>query len=202
MNQTVLPTVILNGGRASRMGGCDKGMLMLAGQSMLERVIARIRPQSADIAISSNRDRAGYARFGLPILPDETSVFAGPLAGVLAAMDWAGRQGSSHVLTVPVDTPFLPRDLVARLCRNTGLSLAASGAGGAGRLHPTIGLWPLGLADDLREFLSSGKRKVRDFTAPHEPETVIWECHPVDPFLNVNTPEDLRYAETLVEMIG
>lgn len=203
MTQTVFPAVILAGGRASRMGGCDKGMLLLAGQSMLQWIVTRIKPQSSALAVNSNRDQADYTGFGLTVLQDKPPQLAGPLAGVLAAMEWARTQNCSHVLTVPVDTPFLPRDLTIRLARNVGqagLSIAASDDG-AVRMHPTIGLWPLNLMDDLHEFLLSGKRKVRDFTSAHNPEIVAWGCAPVDPFLNVNTPDDLRFAESVVDRV-
>lgn len=176
--------VILAGGEARRMGGGDKVLTPLAGRPMLAHILDRLAGQVGRIAVSANGDPARFAGFGLDVLSDEEAG-QGPLAGVLAAMDWAR---GSHVLTVPGDAPFLPHDLVARL-EGGGLALAASPSG----LHPTFGLWPLALAPELRGALLEGQRQVRRFAEQNGARIVAF---PDDaPFLNVNTPEDLAEAE-------
>ncbi|TMV51016.1 molybdenum cofactor guanylyltransferase, partial [Thioclava sp. BHET1] len=136
--------VILAGGQSRRMGGDPKGLRPLAGRPMIAHVIARIAPQLGPLAINANAP--GYEGFGLPILPDSLPDFPGPLAGILTGLDWAaGLPGITHLMTVATDTPFLPRDLVARLAgaaEGSRPALAASDTG----LHPVIGLWPVDLA--------------------------------------------------------
>ena len=185
--------VILAGGRATRMGGGDKGTLLLAGQPMLTHVIARIRPQVDELAMNANGDPARFAKLDLPVLADPLPGFIGPLAGVLAGMDWAAARGFSRILTVAADTPFLPVDLVQRL--GAGFALAASpDAEGITRLHPTIGLWPVTLAPDLRAALERGERKVGRWAQEAGARRCAFADHP-DPFFNVNTPQDLAQAE-------
>lgn len=187
--------VILAGGLSSRMGGGDKGLLLLGAGTVIGAVIDRTRPQVRALAINANGDPGRFARFGLQVLPDEVAGFPGPLAGVLAALDWALGQGAGWVLTVPSDTPFVPRDLVPRLF------LAAEGGAPVmivateTRMHPTCGLWSTNLRDDLAATLARGERKVRDFTDRHGAKIVAFDPGPPDPFFNINTPADLAQAQ-------
>ena len=192
-----IPGVILAGGRSRRMGGGDKCLLPLAGRAVLDHVIERIRPQVGALALNANGDAARFAAFGLPVVADDAADFAGPLAGILAALDWASATlpGASAVLTVPADTPFLPRDLVARLAQAGAPALAVS----AGRVHPVVGLWPLALRADLHAALrEEGVRKVEDWTRRLGAAVAAFETVPVDPFFNVNTPGDLARAVALM----
>lgn len=192
------------------MGGGDKGLLVLtAGAArgrLLDHVIARLVPQTGALALNANGDAARFAQFGLPVIADSLAGHPGPLAGILAAMDWAAGQGAAFVVTVPADTPFLPHDLVARLQAAGGAQAAApavaatSGADGAVRVHPTCGLWPVALRDDLRATLVDGQRKVMHWTTRHGAARALFASGPVDPFFNVNTPDDLTRARALIAM--
>ncbi|TJZ93317.1 molybdenum cofactor guanylyltransferase MobA [Paracoccus gahaiensis] len=192
------PAMILAGGRATRMGGGDKPLLPLGGRPMLAHLLDRLRPQVGRIALNANGDPARFAGFGLPVRADSLPDHPGPLAGVLAALDWAAECGADHVLTVAGDTPFLPPDLAQRLLAARGprgLALAASLTGEAApREHPTIGIWPVALRDDLAATLAADQRRVRSFTARHQPGQALWPGDP-DPFANINTPDDLARAE-------
>ncbi|WP_111734795.1 molybdenum cofactor guanylyltransferase MobA [Roseovarius amoyensis] len=205
--------VILAGGRATRMGGGDKGLLALGDSTVLDHVIDRLTPQVAAMALSANGDPARFARFGLPVLPDPLPDFPGPLAGVLAGLDWAAAEGAETIVTVAADTPFFPRDLVARLQgaaegQTHPLVLAATPRGEGertksmrgGRLirHPTFGLWPVALRDDLRAALTDGLRKVVMWTEPHGGREAVFD-DPGEPFFNVNTPADLDAARARLE---
>lgn len=203
--------VILAGGLATRMGGGDKALLPLGGQTLLERVVARLTPQVAGLALNANGDPERFAGFGLPVLPDSVGGFAGPLAGVLAGLDWAAGQGAEAIVTVAADTPFFPSDLVARLVAASEeqahpLVLAATSGEAEtkskSRLglirHPTFGLWPVALRDDLRTALESGLRKVVIWTDAHGGRLAEFPVEPFDPFFNVNTPEDLATAERMI----
>jgi molybdenum cofactor guanylyltransferase len=189
--------LILAGGQARRMGGGDKPLLRLGGRTLLERVVERLGPQcGAGLALSANGDPARFAGFPGPILPDPLPDQPGPLAGILAGLEYAAAQGTGRVLSVSGDAPFLPDDLVMRLhavASETGIALAASGA----REHYTIALWPAGLRDDLRDYLGRGERRVGAFIARHRTAVATWPVEPVDPFLNINSPEDLAAAEAL-----
>lgn len=192
-----VPAMILAGGRATRMNGADKPLLPLGGRPLLALQLDRLRSQVGPVAINANGDPARYAGFGLAVLPDGLPDWPGPLAGVLAAMDWAFGLGTDQVLTVAGDTPFLPVDLVDRLMAArgpSGLALAATREKDGQRLHPTCGLWPVALRDDLAATLARDQRRVRDFTARHQPGLAVWDASP-DPFANINTPEDLIRAE-------
>lgn len=190
-----LPAVILAGGLSSRMGGGDKVLLDLHGQPLLAHVIARLAPQVGPLAINANGDPARFARFGLPVLADSLPDFPGPLAGVLAAMDWAAGLGAASVLTAAGDTPFPPHDLAARLqaAGAQGLALAADrDSAGEARLHPTFGLWPTALREDLRAALAEGLRRPRQWAARHQAGTAIFDGP--EPFFNINTAADLAHA--------
>ncbi len=199
---TDLPGVILAGGRATRMGGGDKGLRLLAGQTLMTHVIQRLAPQCGPLAINANGDPARWSAFGLPVLPDTLPDWPGPLAGVLAGLDWAATLGAPAIITAAADTPFLPDDLVARLqaaAGSTGLALAASpDATGTLQRHPTFGLWPTALRHDLRAALEGGLRKIIRWTDAHQAGTAIFDATPSDPFFNVNTPDDLALAERLL----
>ncbi|WP_300012675.1 molybdenum cofactor guanylyltransferase MobA [uncultured Roseobacter sp.] len=196
--------VILAGGQATRMGGGDKGLLHLGGQSLLTRVIDRLEPQVAGLALNANGDPARFERYRLPVLPDSIEGFAGPLAGVLAGLDWAAKQGAETIVTAAADTPFFPADLVPQLLLASEgmehpLVLSATPDPARGRVrHPTFGLWPVSLRDDLRGALQDGLRKVVVWTDAHEGREALFPVTTFDPFFNVNTPEDLARAEALL----
>ena len=196
--------VILAGGLATRMGGGDKGLLVLDGQTLLSRVIDRLSPQVAGIAINANGDAARFSGFGMPVVPDSIDGFAGPLAGVLAGLDWAANQSADHIVTAAADTPFFPADLVPRLLMaaedaDVSMALAASPHPTRGMLRqPTFGLWPVALRDDLRAALQGGVRKVVQWTDSHGAALAPFQVDGFDPFFNVNTPEDMKVAQALV----
>ena len=187
--------VILAGGLATRMGGGDKCLLPLGGAPMLEGIIARLQPQVSALALNANGDAARLARFGLPVVADSVDGFAGPLAGVLAGLDWAAEQSIESIVTAAGDTPFFPQDLVARFLVATEgmehpLALAATPDG----RQPTFGLWPVALRHDLRAALEGGLRKVVMWTDTHGGRVAEFDGAG-DPFFNINTPEDLAKAE-------
>jgi molybdopterin-guanine dinucleotide biosynthesis protein A len=194
--------VVLAGGRSRRMGGGEKFLLDLGGATVLERVLARLRPQAGSIAISANCDPALLAGYGLPVLVDAVPS-RGPLSGLLAGLEWAARSGAnlSHVATVPADTPFLPPDLVARLRGGAADPDAIAIAASAGRRHPVAALWPLSLAAPLRRFLEqSGDSSVMGFAAQNAWTEVDFPLDGgLDPFFNINEPADLALAR---ERIG
>ena len=195
--------VILAGGRATRMGGGDKGRLTLGDKSLLDLVIDRLGPQVAGIALNANGDAARFADLELPILPDSLPDHPGPLAGVLAGLDWAAEQGAETIVTVAADTPFFPETLVASLSAAAGsppLALAAS-RDENDKLwrQPTFGLWPVSLRDDLRAALKDGLRKVVLWTDQHNAGTAEFDSKRFDPFFNVNTPGDLATAREIYE---
>lgn len=194
--------VILAGGRATRMGGGDKGLRGLGGRPLIEHVIDRLAPQCAPLAINANGDPARFAAFGLPVLADSLPDQPGPLAGVLAGLDWAASEGAEAVVTAAADTPFFPQDLVERLRANagpSGLCLAASpDETGRLRRHPTFGLWPVALREDLRAALAEGLRKIVLWTDQHDGGVAAFNSLPHDPFFNVNTLGDMAEAERLL----
>ena len=196
--------VILAGGQARRMGGGDKGMLDLGGQAILAHVIDRLAPQVSELALNANGDPTRFNGFGLPVLTDSVTGFPGPLAGVLAGLDWAQELGASHIVTVAADTPFFPADLVPRLLlaseedgKPIALAATPDPERGLSR-HPTFGLWPVALADDLRAALAGGIRKVVAWTDRHGTATARFEVDRFDPFFTVNTPDDLDQARALL----
>lgn len=191
--------VILAGGRGSRMGGTDKALLDLDGSPMIAHVIRRLAPQLGALAINAGGDPARFAAYALPVLPDPVPDQPGPLAGILAGMRWAGQQGATHVVTAATDTPFLPDDLVPRLAAaaqtaKEPIALAES----AGRLHPTFGLWPVTLADDLALALNAGTRRVAAWALGEGAARAEFDAEPHDPFFNVNTPDELDTAARIL----
>ena len=191
------PAVVLAGGAARRMGGGDKGLLPLGRSTVLGHVVERLRPQVGPLALNANGDPARFDALGLPVLPDPVEGRPGPLAGVLAAMDWAAGLGAERVATAAADTPFPPDDLIVRLAAaGEGVVLAAT-PGAAGPLrHPTFGLWPVALRDDLRAALGRGVRKVVAWADPHGAAQALFPDEAA--FFNVNTPEDLERARARV----
>jgi molybdenum cofactor guanylyltransferase len=197
--------VLLAGGQSQRMGGGDKCLRPLAGKPILAHVIERARPQVAALVLNANGDPTRFGAFGLPVVADEIAGFAGPLAGVLAGLDWAKANvaGVTHVASFATDAPFLPRDLVKALregMREGAYEMAC--AASDGRAHPVFGLWPVSLRDDLRRALESGLRKVDEWTSRYRLIEVEFPAAPVDPFFNANRPEDLAEAERLVAQAG
>jgi molybdenum cofactor guanylyltransferase len=201
-----IPGVLLAGGLARRMGGGDKPMRSIGGKTILQRVIARLAPQCDGLVLNANGDPARFAPFGLPVVADSVADFPGPLAGILAALDWVAknRPEVKHMLSAAADCPFLPRDLVARLeaariAANAELAVAASG----GQTHPVIGSWSVALRDELRHALvKEDIRKIDRWTARYPLATVSWPVTPVDPFFNANTIEDIAQAERLAVLDG
>lgn len=199
------PALILAGGQSRRMGGGDKPLVDLAGKPLLAHVAGRLTPQAGAIALSANGDPTRFANFGLAVLADTVAGFRGPLAGILAGMEWALEDpASTRLVTVAGDTPFYPVDLVDRLAdavRDRPDAIAFATAGG--RNHPVFALWPLGLVEDLRAVIEAGSNlRVTDFLARHAVESVDFPLvstatGDIDPFFNVNTPEDLALARQL-----
>jgi len=193
--------VVLAGGLARRMGGGDKPMRLLAGRPILDHLLARFAPQVAAVVLNANGDPARFAAYGLPVVADGMPDHPGPLAGVLAALDWAAaeRPGLGEVVSVPGDSPFIPADLVARLQEAkdaAGVPMACAASGGW--THPPVGLWPVALREELRAALRAGERKIDRWTARFGCATAEWPAAPVDPFFNANAPEDLAAAERLL----
>lgn len=193
--------LVLAGGLARRMGGADKPLIAIGGAPILDRVLARLAPDCAQVILNANGDAGRFASYRLPVVADDVPGFAGPLAGVLAGLDWAAdnRPDLAFLASAPADCPFLPRDLVprlhaARIAQGTELACAQSG----GRRHPVVGVWPVALRDDLRHALvHDGLRKIEAWTARHGVALAEWRVEPIDPFFNVNTPEDVAEAERL-----
>ena len=201
--------VILAGGLARRMGGGDKSLLSLGASSrVLDKVIARLGEQVDQMVLNANGDSARFDEFGLPVVADSLDGFLGPLAGVLAGLDYAAEHGFDHIVSVAADTPFFPADLVSALGSASShmdvpIALAATKIeGGKIVRHPTFGLWPVALREDLRSALQDGLRKVVLWTDQHGAETHVFESGDTDPFFNINTPEDLELANKMMETLS
>jgi molybdopterin-guanine dinucleotide biosynthesis protein A len=196
--------VILAGGRAARMGGGDKGLREIGGQTILARVIERVRPQVDALVLNANGDSARFSALGLPVVSDPIPDFAGPLAGVLAGLDWAAvhHPQAHYVVTVPADGPFVPRNLVRHLAETLAMEdaelvTAASGA----QTYPVVGLWPVKLRQALRDALTKeGVHKVDAWTRRFCRAVAAFPAEPIDPFFNANTPEQLAEAERLAAL--
>lgn len=202
--------MILAGGRGRRMGGPGKPFVRLAGRSLIDHVIARVAPQVSALAVNAADDAADLAGLGLPVVPDVTEggrieSFAGPLVGILSGLEWAAAQARDigWMAVFPADTPFLPADFVAR-------ALAALEAGDAevavaesgGRVHPTVSLWPVAMRDRLRRLIvDDGVRRADRLLDAFRTVRIVYPAGPADPFVNVNTPEDLAAAERLLAEI-
>ena len=196
--------VLLAGGLARRMGGGDKPLKAIAGRTILERAIERLAPQCAALILNANGDPARFAATGLTVVADDVPGFAGPLAGILAALDWAARNRPDleWVASAAGDSPFLPHDLVSRLHAAraaAGVPLACAESGG--QAHPVNGLWPVALRADLRHALvAEDMRKIDRWTARHGVAHASWPAEPLDPFFNANTPQDVAAAERLARL--
>ena len=193
--------LILAGGLARRMGGGDKTLRDAGGRPLLAHLIERLGPQVNGLLLNANGDPARFAPFGLPIAPDGVDGFPGPLAGVLAGLDWAAahRPGCLWVVSCPGDTPFPPADLVARLhAAREAAALPLACAASGGQTHPPVALWPVALRDALRSALLAGERKIDRWTARHGCATADWPVEPYDPFFNANTPEDVAAASRIL----
>lgn len=196
--------ILLAGGLSRRMGGGDKTLRLLGGRPLLDHVIERARPQVAALVLNANGDPARFAGFGLPVVADSVPDFAGPLAGILAGLDWAAANCADCPLVASIasDSPFLPSDLVARLYRgmtDAGADLAC--AASRGQSHPVIGLWPVRLRQALRQaVVDEDIRKVDVWTGRYRLATVPFDDEPggIDPFFNANRPDDLDRAEALL----
>ncbi len=199
---------ILAGGQSRRMGGGDKTLIELGGKSMLAHIIDRLSPQTEHIILNANGDPARFADFGFPVVADPVGDYAGPLAGILAGVTYARDHapGVRYVVSVAGDTPFFPKTLVSRLLSAVPtdrpvIALSSS----HDRLHPVFGLWPVALADDLHDWLSSGQNgKVLAFVDRHESVEVAFEDDEtgMDPFFNANRPEDLEAARRAMGLIS
>ena len=196
--------IILAGGMSRRMGGGDKTQLNIGGKPLIVHALQKLQSQTHKIAINSNGDPEPFARFSLPVIKDSIEGRAGPLAGVLAGMNWAAEQGCKAVVSVAGDTPFFPQDLTNRLVEAAQISdvpiMIAASRNSDNELvrHPTFGLWPVDLREDLMKALAGGVRKVVAWADKHGIESVEFERGSVDPFFNINTREDLEFARELL----
>ena len=191
--------VLLAGGLAQRMGGGDKPLKLIGGISILDRVIGRMVMQCDRLALNANGDAARFAFTSLPVFADAIPDYAGPLAGILAGMDFAAAQGFTDILTVSADSPFLPRDLSLRLTlerRGAQLKLACAKSGGF--THPPIGMWDVELRHDLRSALLNGERKIDRWTKKHGVAEVDWPTLPYVPFFKPKTADDIAAAEAIL----
>lgn len=199
--------VILAGGRSTRMGGVDKCLMPLHGQSLLAHAKDRLTPQVRRLVVNTNSDAAGYMFDDCTVIADNFTGFAGPLAGVLAGMEWAKSQGASQLVSIAADTPFFPVDLVARLeagLKGSRAKIAMTATvdkDGKVWRHPTFTLWPVELATDLRQALQNGTRKVVAFANSYGVCDVVFEYRSVDPFFNVNMPDDFVRAEQIFKEV-
>ncbi|NQV98086.1 MAG: molybdenum cofactor guanylyltransferase MobA [Rhodospirillales bacterium] len=198
--------VLLAGGLSRRMGGGDKNLLQLAGQSILSRTIARVTPQVSTLILNANGDAGRFASYGLPVVGDVIDGFAGPLAGILTGLEWASanRPDCQWIATFPTDAPFLPENLVAKLMQ----AVAAEGADMAcatsnNRTHPPIAVWPVRLKNELRQaMVDEDMRKIDLWTGRYSTAHVAFDDPDMDPFFNINRPENLDEAERYLAQSG
>ena len=199
-----IPGIILAGGLSRRMGGGDKGLLMLGKTTIIERVIDKTLPQVGSLAININGDSSRFPDYKLPIIPDSIKGYLGPLSGILAGMEWAFKNGNRYIATVAADTPFLPDDLIKRLhamvkSKNLNIGIAASRilSGDDVFIHPTFGIWEVALKDDLRDALANDTRKIMFWAKKFKLDYYYFDTSDKlsDPFFNINTPDDLEEAK-------
>ncbi len=199
-----IPGIILAGGLSRRMGGGDKGLLMLGKTTIIERVIDKILPQVGSLAININGDSSRFPDYKLPIIPDSIKGYLGPLSGILAGMEWAFKNGNRYIATVAADTPFLPDDFIKRLhamvkSKNLNIGIAASRFLRRDDvfIHPTFGIWEVALKDDLRDALANDTRKIMFWAKKFKLDYYYFDTSDKlsDPFFNINTPDDLEEAK-------
>ena len=199
-----IPGIILAGGLSRRMGGGDKGLLMLGKTTIIERVIDKILPQVGSLAININGDSSRFPDYKLPIIPDSIKGYLGPLSGILAGMEWAFKNGNRYIATVAADTPFLPDDFIKRLhamvkSKNLNIGIAASRILSTDDvfMHPTFGIWEVCLKDDLRDALANDTRKIMFWAKKFKLDYYYFDTSDKlsDPFFNINTPDDLAKAK-------
>jgi molybdopterin-guanine dinucleotide biosynthesis protein A len=193
--------VILAGGQARRMGGADKALIPLGGTTLIERAIARASVQVTDLIINANGDPARFAHLGLPVIADRVPGFVGPLAGILAAFEWmrANRPKSRWLASFACDCPFFPMDMVARLIERARGERTLVAVAASGQHHPVFAAWSAEIAGTSEEVLvRGGFRKMDDFIATVPSVRVSFAADPIDPFLNINTPEELARAEDFI----
>ena len=197
--------VILAGGRSARMGGTTKAMLPLDGMALIEHVLRRLRPQVETVVVNANANPTAFAHYDLPVIPDGSFKFAGPLAGILAGMEFAAARGIELIATVAVDTPFFPANLVSELDRarrQAAANIAMASTRPTGEQtnrHPTFALWPISLRNNLLTALGQGVRKVTDWADTNSCVTVEFPVLGDDPFFNINTPQDLIRAQAICD---
>ena len=191
-----ITAVILAGGQGSRLGGVDKGLISLRQISLVQHVINRIEPQVAKIIISANRNLDVYTNLGYPVYTDEISDFAGPLAGILKALQHCQ---SEWLLTIPADSPFIADNLARRLIQNIGDNKIAIAHDGE-RLQPTFSLIHKSLESSLEDFLQKGERKTRVWMQ-QQSHTVVDFSDQADAFININTQEELNNAEKYFDSV-
>jgi molybdenum cofactor guanylyltransferase len=199
-NKPVFPGVLLAGGQSRRMGGGSKFLQEIDGKSLLSHIISTITPQVTNLILNTNIDPEDVVNINIPVVEDSVSGFVGPLSGILTGLEYFIENGTkaSHMLSVPTDAPFIPKDLVTRLQAGIGdrpeqtIVMAES----VGRVHPVVALWPFALASELRTALvDEGLRKILVFADRYTRTNVVWEDHEGDPFFNINRPEDLEEAK-------
>jgi molybdopterin-guanine dinucleotide biosynthesis protein A len=194
--------ILLAGGLARRMGGADKALREAGGLPLLAHAAAALRPQCLGLVLSANGDPARFAQFRLPAVADNVPGFKGPLAGILAGLDWIAAHvpDAALALSVPADMPFLPGDLAVRLIharREQSATLACASSGG--RIHHPVALWPVAIREDLRDALVvRDVRKVQSFAQSFSRAIVEWPAGPCDPFFNVNDANDLALAQMIL----
>jgi molybdopterin-guanine dinucleotide biosynthesis protein A len=193
--------VLLAGGKSRRMGGGDKCLLKLGEKTILQHAIERATPQVSDLLLNVNGDIHRFDKYNLPVASDQAENFAGPLAGVLTGLEWGmeHRPKCEWLVTFPTDTPFFPMDLASKLyaaVTNDGVQLACAASGD--RHHPVFGIWPVSLYGQLKKaVIEDGVRKIDDWTSRYNLKVVKFKFKEVDPFFNINRPEDLKWAEKL-----
>jgi molybdopterin-guanine dinucleotide biosynthesis protein A len=194
--------VILAGGLSRRMDGGDKPLLRLGAHTLLEHVAGRLAPQCEGLILNANGDPSRFRSAGIPVVPDSISGHPGPLAGILAGLEWAAARcpETEWAVSVPGDTPFIPSDLVRRLHearREAGLPLACAASGAT--IHYAVGLWPIDLRHELhRAIAEQNMRRLGDWMKLHGCAEAAWTADPFDPFFNINTPEELAQADGLL----
>jgi len=193
----VIGAVIMAGGKSRRMGGQDKAFVLLNEKPMLSHVIDRLNKQTKNIVLNSNKNPEVFKSFKIKVMSDTVKDFPGPLAGVLSGMEWFNIQNKKikWVLSVPIDSPFFPLDLIKKLhfsLKNSNKLIAVAKSNK--KIHPVFALWNMSLLNPIKNAINNDIRKIDLFTEPYQPQVVDFVSK-IDPFFNINTPEDLKMAE-------